>query len=227
MPAPKLLLLVTLLGAIALFYAMGGPQYISLDTLHAQQALWKDTIARHPLPSMVVFMLLYIVITALSLPIALVMTLLAGALFGLVAGTVIASFSSAIGATLAMLAARYVLRDNLQNRYGQHLQPINAGFQNEGAFYLFALRLVPVVPFFLVNILMGLLPIKPLTFAWVSQLGMLPTTVVYVYTGTTLANLASFNDILSPPLLAALAMLGVFPLVAKYAVANLRKTSNP
>lgn len=161
------------------------------------------------------FLLLYVAVTALSLPGAAVMTLAAGALFGLLWGTFIVSFASSIGATLAFLVSRYLLRDTVQNRFGERLKPINDGVQKEGAFYLFTLRLVPVFPFFLINLLMGLTPIRAATFYWVSQVGMLAGTLVYVNAGTQLAQLDSLAGILSPALLLSFALLGLFPLIAK------------
>jgi len=173
-----------------------------------------------------VFSLAYITVTALSLPIATVFTLLGGALFGFVNGLIIVSFTSTIGATLAFLMARFLLRDWVQNKYGKYLGKLNVGFAREGAFYLFALRLVPAFPFFLVNMLMALLPIKTWKFFWVSQLGMLAGTAVYVYAGTELSKISAFSDIASPKLLLAFTMLGIFPLFAKKTLTLLRRKSH-
>ncbi|MEQ1789901.1 MAG: VTT domain-containing protein, partial [Rickettsiales bacterium] len=171
----------------------------------------------------IVFSLSYIAVTALSLPIATILTLLGGALFGFINGLIIVSFTSTIGATLAFLMARFLLKDWVQNKYGKHLKKLNTGFAREGAFYLFALRLAPVFPFFLVNMLMALLPIKTWTFFWVSQLGMLAGTAIYVYAGTELSKISAFSDIASPKLLLAFTMLGVFPLIVKKILPLLRK----
>jgi pyruvate/2-oxoglutarate dehydrogenase complex dihydrolipoamide dehydrogenase (E3) component/uncharacterized membrane protein YdjX (TVP38/TMEM64 family) len=156
-----------------------------------------------------------VVVTALSLPGAAVMTVAAGALFGLLQGTLLVSFASTIGATLAFLVSRYLLRDAVQQRFGSRLAAINRGIERDGAFYLFTLRLVPAFPFFLINLLMGLTPIKAWTFYWVSQIGMLAGTLVYVNAGTQIAQLESLSGILSPDLLISFALLGLFPLLAK------------
>jgi uncharacterized membrane protein YdjX (TVP38/TMEM64 family) len=156
--------------------------------------------------------------TSLSLPAATLLTLLAGAIFGLGWGAALVSFASALGATIAMLAARFVLRDWVQERWRAQLQGVNRGVEREGAFYLFTLRLVPAFPYFLVNLAMGLTPIRPWTFYWVSQLAMLPATLIYVNAGTQLARLDSLRGIVSWPLIGAFVLLGVFPLVAKWAL---------
>ena len=169
------------------------------------------------------FFAAYVVITALSLPGAGIMTLAAGGLFGLAWGFVIVSFASTIGATLAFLVSRYLLRDSVQKRFGDRLGPLNKGIEREGAFYLFTLRLVPIFPFFLINILMGLTPIKTFTYYWVSQLGMLAGTVVFVNAGTQLAKIEGISGILSPCLLFSFALLGVFPLLAKKMTEWLKK----
>ncbi|MBK7300117.1 MAG: TVP38/TMEM64 family protein [Moraxellaceae bacterium] len=173
--------------------------------------------ARQASPVMVAFTfaLAYVVVTAFSLPGAAVMTLASGALFGLVWGAVIASFASSIGALLAFSASRYLLKDMVQTRFGSHLQAINDGVAREGAFYLFTLRLVPLFPFFLINLLMGLTPIKAKTFYLVSQIGMLAGTIVYVNAGTQLAQLQSLSGIMSPSLLFSFVLLGIFPFIAK------------
>ena len=166
-----------------------------------------------------VYFLIYVAVTALSLPGAVVMTLAGGALFGLWVGLLVVSFASSIGATLAFLASRLLLRDWVQGRFGDRLAAVNAGIAKDGAFYLFTLRLVPLFPFFVINLLMGLTPIKTRTFYWVSQVGMLAGTLVFVNAGTQLAKLDSLSGILSPALLGSFALLGVFPLLAKKLVA--------
>jgi pyruvate/2-oxoglutarate dehydrogenase complex dihydrolipoamide dehydrogenase (E3) component/uncharacterized membrane protein YdjX (TVP38/TMEM64 family) len=157
----------------------------------------------------------YVLVTALSLPGATIMTLAGGALFGLVAGTLVVSFASSIGATLAFLASRFLFRDAVRARFGARLEPIERGVAKDGAFYLLSLRLVPGFPFFLVNLLMGLTPIRTATFYAVSQLGMLPGTLVFVYAGTQLARIDSLRDVLSPTLLGAFVLLGVLPLLLR------------
>ena len=189
-----------------------------LLTLEGLKAGLDDFEARRAAAPILVaglFLLAYVLVTALSLPGAAVMTLAAGALFGLGWGTLIVSFASSLGATLAFLASRYLLRDSIQAKFSDRLQAINEGIRKDGAFYLFTLRLVPVFPFFLINLLMGLTPIRALTFYIVSQVGMLAGTLVYVNAGTQLAQLESLSGILSPGLLLSFALLGVFPLIAK------------
>lgn len=162
------------------------------------------------------FFLLYVLVTAVSLPGAAILTLAAGAVFGMLQGTILVSFASSVGATLAFLAARFVLRDSLRRRYGERLKDFDKGIERDGAFYLFTLRLVPVVPFFLINLLAGLTALKTRVFYLVSQVGMLPGTVVYVYAGTQLAQIESAGDILSPGLIAAFALLGLLPLFMRF-----------
>ena len=168
------------------------------------------------------YFLIYVTVTALSLPGAAVMTLAGGALFGFWPALLLVSFASTIGATLAMLVARFVLRDWVQGRLGERLRAINVGIEQEGAFYLFSLRLVPIFPFFLINLAMGLTPLRIPAFYWVSQIGMLPGTVVYVNAGTQLGQLESAAGIFSPTLLLAFALLGLFPLAAKKTLAFLK-----
>ncbi len=210
---------IALLAAAALgvgaFFALGGQRWLTLDGLKAgldQFLAWKDV---SPVLLGLAFGAVYVLVTALSLPGAVIMTLAAGAVFGLFWGTVIASFASTLGATLAFWSARYLLRDWVQARFGDRLKPINEGMARDGAFYLFTLRLVPVFPFFLINLVMGLMPIRALTFYGVSQLGMLAGTLVYVNAGTQLAQITSLSGIVSPGVLLSFVLLGVFPLVAK------------
>jgi uncharacterized membrane protein YdjX (TVP38/TMEM64 family) len=169
----------------------------------------------------VAFFAVYVAVTGLSLPGAAIMTLVAGALFGLWTGTLLASFASSLGATVAFLFSRYILRDSVQNRFAHHLVAINKGIEREGALYLFTLRLVPVFPFFVINLVMGLMPIRTLTFYWVSQVGMLAGTVVYVNAGTQLGQLESLSGILSPGIILSFVLLGVFPLLAKAIVGKI------
>jgi pyruvate/2-oxoglutarate dehydrogenase complex dihydrolipoamide dehydrogenase (E3) component/uncharacterized membrane protein YdjX (TVP38/TMEM64 family) len=204
--------------ALGAFFAAGGQRYFSFDNLKAQQAALEAWRGTHPWQAAAVFFAVYVAFTALSLPAATLLTLLAGAIFGLGWGTLLVSFASAIGATLAMLAARFVLRDWVQGRFGARLQGINQGLQKEGGFYLFTLRLIPAVPFFLINLAMGLTPIRTWTYYWVSQVAMLPATLLYVNAGTQLARLESPRDIISWQLIGAFVLLGVFPLMAKKAL---------
>ena len=215
-------LLLVFIAIVIAFVTLDVQQYATLDYLKTQQASMLNYYQQHALLVLVVFALAYVLVTAFSLPVATAMTLFGGALFGFSTGFVVISFASSVGATLAFLMARFLLKDSLQKKYGQHLTKVNEGFAREGAFYLFALRLVPAVPFFVVNALMGLLPIKTRTFYWVSQLGMLPATAVYVYAGTELGKISSLSHIVSPSLLAALALLGLLPIAAKKALGFLR-----
>jgi uncharacterized membrane protein YdjX (TVP38/TMEM64 family) len=200
--------------------------YLNLEYLLTQQNSIKQYYNDNTFLTIVAFFLMYIGLASLSLPGAAIMTLLGGALFGFWQGLLSVSFASSIGATLAFLMARFLLKDWIQSRYQRQLSAINEGFEKEGSFYLFALRLIPVFPFFLVNILTGLMPIKTRNFYAASQLGMLPGTAVYVYAGTELGKVQSLSDIASPSLLAAFVALGLFPLIAKKIVAALRRRRN-
>ena len=192
-------------------------RFLSLEAIKSQQAQLEAWRAARPLLAAATFFVVYVAVTALSLPGAAVMTLAVGAVFGLGWGTVIVSFASTIGATLAFLASRTLLRDWVQSRFGDRLRALNAGVEKDGPFYLFTLRLVPVFPFFVINLAMGLSPIRTRTFYWVSQLGMLPGTLVYVNAGTQLAGIESMAGVVSPSLLLSFALLGLFPLVARKA----------
>ena len=173
----KLAVLVVVVAGVAAFFAFDLKQYFSLEYFQSQRAAIDAYYAAHPLQTAAVFFAVYVAVTGLSLPGAAIMTLVAGALFGLVWGVVIVSFASTIGATLAFLASRFLLRDWVQGRFGDKLKTINEGVEREGAFYLFALRLVPAFPFFLINLLMGLTKMPTRTYFWVSQVGMLAGTI--------------------------------------------------
>lgn len=187
----------------------------SLGCFESQRSALGDMAAAHGLLFAAGFFLIYVAVTAISLPGAAVMTLIGGAIFGLLEGLLLVSFASAIGATLAFLMARFVLREGVQKRFGQRLKALNRGVERDGSFYLFALRLVPVFPFFVINLAMGLTPIRTRTFYWVSQLGMLPGTLVYVNAGTQLGQIQSLSGVLSPGLIGSFVLLGLFPLVAR------------
>lgn len=218
----KTLLITAFLSAVAAFFIFDLQQYFSLDYIKAQQNAFAAHYAANTVSTLLIFFVIYLAVTALSLPGAAIMTVLAGALFGLVTGVIMVSFASTLGATLAFLVSRYVLRDSLRARYPDKLQAINAGIAKEGALYLFALRLVPLFPFFLINLLMGITNFRTRTFYWVSQLGMLAGTIVYVYAGTQLAQLDSLAGILSPGIIVAFVLLGTFPLVAKKIMDRIR-----
>jgi uncharacterized membrane protein YdjX (TVP38/TMEM64 family) len=212
------LLLAILAGAVAAFFAFGLHRYFTLAQIKAHQLQFSELFARNPLPVAGLFFVAYVAIAALSLPGAALLTLLAGAIFGVLWGTVIVSFASSVGATLSFLSSRYLLRDLVQRRFGARLGAINRGIERDGAFYLVTLRLVPVFPFFAVNLLMGLTPITTRTFYLASQIGMFLGTVIYVNVGTQLARLESLQGILSPALLVSLAALGLLPLAARAVV---------
>jgi len=216
-----LLLLLAL--AIGAFVALELGRYLSFDQLKASQASFAQLHAEQPLAVAAVYFLIYVLATALSIPGAVIITLAGGAIFGLWQGLLIVSFASTVGATLAFLASRFLLRDWVEARFGQRLADINAGVNREGGFYLFTLRLIPVVPFFLINLLMGLTRMKVWTYYWVSQIGMLAGTAVYVNAGTQLAQLDSVKGILSPALLGSFVLLGIFPLIARRIVAAVQK----
>ncbi|MFZ5766451.1 MAG: TVP38/TMEM64 family protein [Thermodesulfobacteriota bacterium] len=200
---------------VGLFYALDLQRFLTLAYLQQSQAVFAELYARRPVAVISAYMAVYVVATALSVPGAVILTLAGGAMFGLAAGTVIISFASTIGATLACLVSRFLLRDWVQQRFGERLAPINRGIEEEGGFYLFTLRLVPVFPFFLINLAMGVTRIPLVRYYWVSQLGMLPATVVYVNAGKELGKLESAAGILSPGLLFSFALLGLFPITAK------------
>jgi pyruvate/2-oxoglutarate dehydrogenase complex dihydrolipoamide dehydrogenase (E3) component/uncharacterized membrane protein YdjX (TVP38/TMEM64 family) len=211
----KILVLVVLVACVVAFFAFGLGRYFNLEYLKQSQESFGQLYRERPLVVALSFFGVYVLVTALSLPGATILTLAAGAGFGLVWGTIVTSFASTIGATLAMLAARTVLRDTMEERFGNRLTEVNKGITRDGAFYLFTLRLIPAIPFFVLNLVMGLTRIRIWTFFWVSQLGMFAGTVVYVYAGTQIAGIDSLRSILSPGLVGAFVLLGIFPLVTK------------
>jgi pyruvate/2-oxoglutarate dehydrogenase complex dihydrolipoamide dehydrogenase (E3) component/uncharacterized membrane protein YdjX (TVP38/TMEM64 family) len=215
MSKKKLVILALLAALIVAFFAFDLGSFLSLDYIKSRQAEFTALAADKPLLVGGLFFAVYVAVCALSLPGAAIMTLAAGAIFGLGWGTLIVSFASSIGATLAFLASRYVLRDSIQSKFSARLADIDKGIEKEGAFYLFTLRLVPLIPFFVINLVMGLTKMKALTFYWVSQLGMLAGTLVFVNAGTQLAKIDSLKGILSPGLIGSFVLLGLFPLIAK------------
>lgn len=219
----RLVLLAGVAMLIALFFYFGLQSYLNLEFLQSQRSLAVGLYEASPLRVAMLFMALYIAVTGLSLPGAAILTLAAGAVFGLAAGVVVVSFASTIGATLAFLLARYLFREPVQKRFEKVLAPVNRGVEREGAFYLFALRVLPAFPFFAINLAMGLTPIRVWTFYWVSQVGMLAGTVVYVNAGKELGRLESLAGILSPALILSFILLGIFPLLAKKALEYIRR----
>ena len=219
----QIVLLLLLALAIGAFVTLDLGRYLSFEQLKASQASFDQLYAQQPVMVAAVYFGVYVLATALSIPGAVIITLGGGAVFGLWQGLLLVSFASTLGATLAFLASRFVLREWVEARFGQRLADINDGVDKEGAFYLFTLRLIPVVPFFLINLLMGLTRMKTWTYYWVSQLGMLAGTAVYVNAGTQLAQLDSVRGILSPALLGSFVLLGIFPLLARRVVAAVQK----
>jgi uncharacterized membrane protein YdjX (TVP38/TMEM64 family) len=215
----KKLLLVLVIGVlVALFFLLGLGDYFTLDYLKQAHERAVDYAHANPVLSTLAFFGIYVLVTALSLPGAAVMTLAAGAVFGLIWGTVMVSFASSVGATAAMLIARMLLGDWVQRRFASQLSAVNDGLARDGAFYLFSIRMVPIIPFFVVNLVLGMTRMPWWRFYWVSQTGMLAGTLVYVFAGTQLASIESPGDVLSPGLILALSLLGLFPLLARKAI---------
>lgn len=211
-------LLAVIAALLAAFFAFDLGRFLSLEQLRASKAAIDGYRDAHPVLASAAFFGVYVGVTALSVPGAVVLTLAAGAIFGVLWGVLLVSFASSLGATLAFLTSRFLLHDAIQQRFGDRLRAINAGVRKDGAFYLFTLRLLPIFPFFIVNLVMGLTPIPARTFYWVSQLGMLPLTAVFVNAGTELAKIDNLKDVVSPTLLASLVLVGLFPLIARKAV---------
>ena len=219
----KLLLLLAVVLGIVAFFALDLGRFLTLDYLKTSQAAFTELYATQPLKVATVYFLLYVAATALSLPGATIITLAGGAIFGLGWGSVIVSFASSVGATLAFLMSRFVLRSSIESKFGNRLAEINKGIERDGAFYLFTLRLIPLVPFFVINLVMGLTKMKARTFYGVSQIGMRAGTLVYVNAGTQLAQIDSLRGILSPGLLGSFVLLGLFPLIARKIVEAIKK----
>ena len=213
MNSRKLIIAALLLAGVGAFFALDLGRYFSLAFIKDSQSSFAALYAQRPVFVTLVYFAVYVAVTALSLPGAAIMTLAGGAIFGLLWGTLVVSLASTLGATLAMLTARYLLRDSMQQRFGRRLDEVNKGIAKEGAFYLFTLRLIPVIPFFALNLLMGLTRMKTWTFFWVSQLGMLAGTVAYVNAGTQIARIDSLKSILSPGLIGSFVLLGLLPLL--------------
>ena len=218
----RLWLVLLILALATAFFAFDLQRLLSLEWLKSQIDAIHVYHAEHVISTAASFSLIYVMVAGLSLPVATVMALAGGAIFGVIWGTVLVSFTSTIGATLAFLAARFLFRDAVMHRWGERLQTVDAGMARDGPFYLFTLRLVPLFPFFVINLVMGLTALPVRTFYWVSQLGMLAGTFVYVNAGTQLVRVESLSGILSPPLLLSFALLGVFPLLARKWAESLR-----
>jgi uncharacterized membrane protein YdjX (TVP38/TMEM64 family) len=219
----KIALVSLFIALIALFLSFDIAQYLDLAYVKSQQEAINHYYAQSPVRTGLIFFISYILITGISLPGAGILTLAAGAIFGIVWGTILVSFGSVFGATMAFLIARYLFHDYVQTKFKKYLEPINHGIRKEGDLYLFTIRFVPIFPFFIINNLMALTPIKTLNFALVSQIGMLIPTIIFVNAGTQLAKIESIGDVLSPELIFSFALLGIFPLVAKKILVYIRK----
>ncbi len=224
---PKAIQKFSLVAAIILIIVvaqqLGLQEKLSLNFLKDSQEEIVGLYRDRPLSVLAVFTATYIIATALSVPGAVVLTLTAGAIFGFWVGTIVVSFASTIGASLACLGSRFLLRDWVQDKFRAQIGPINQGIANEGAFYLFTLRLIPIFPFFLINLVLGVTSMPMATFYWVSQVGMMAGTMVYVNAGRELAKIDSLGSILSPSLLLSFALLGLFPIAAKKIVSRLKR----
>ncbi|WP_455198986.1 dihydrolipoyl dehydrogenase [Kaarinaea lacus] len=218
----RLLLVLVIISLVTAFFVFDLGQYLTLDYLKSQRQAFLEFYADNTSLTLAVYFVVYVAVTALSLPGATVMTLAGGAVFGFGTGLFVISFASTIGATLAFLISRFVLRDYVQTKFGDKLKSINEGVEREGDFYLFTLRLIPLFPFFVINLVMGLTPMKAWRYYLVSQVGMLPGTMVYVNAGSQLGSLESLSGILSPGLILSFALLGIFPLIAKKMVSIIK-----
>ena len=223
MSKSKLLVLLLIAVVVGGFLLFGPRHYLSLEFVQSRLDAIQAYRDANPLKSVATFATIYIVATAASIPGALVLTLLGGAIFGFFLGTVVVLFSATIGATIAFLLARYLFHDMVEARFGDRLRPIQDNFRREGALYLFSMRLVPVFPFFVINLLMGLTSINTLTYALASFIGMAPGTMVFINAGTQLAQLESVGGLLSPAMIASFTLLAVFPYIARFGLRLIRK----
>jgi uncharacterized membrane protein YdjX (TVP38/TMEM64 family) len=219
----KIIVVCVVVAFVAALKILHLDQYLTLSYIKSSQQYYSELYAVHSFAVIAGYMVIYILVTSLSLPGAAVMTLAGGALFGLVTGTIVVSFASSIGATLACAVSRFLLRDWVQGKFGDRIAKVNEGVEREGAFYLFTLRLIPVFPFWLINLAMGVTRMRLIAFYLVSQVGMLAGTIVYVNAGRQLAKVDSLKGIVSPQLLGSFALLGVFPIAAKKFIALYRK----
>ncbi len=218
----KLIIAAVVLALVAAFFVFDLGQYVSLEFFKEQQSTFNEYYQQNPLIVILIFAATYIVMTGASLPFATPLTVLAGAIFGTFVGSIVVSFASTIGATIAFLVSRFLFQDAVESKFGDRLAKLQDGIEREGAFYVFGLRLVPLFPFVVLNSLLGLTKIKTFTFFWASQLGMLLGTIVYVNAGKELANINSIGDIASPTLLASFIALGILPIASKFILNFLR-----
>jgi len=218
----RTVLVIVAIGAVTAFFVSGAQHHLDLETLQHSRAWLATMQAAHPWRLAFAFLGVLIVVVLLSLPLLTVMTLAAGAIFGLFEGTVLMSFGSAIGAVLVMLASRFVFKDAIRRRFAHRLHKIDAGIERDGAFYLLNIRLVPIFPFFIVNLLMGLTHMRVWTYYWVTQLGMLAGTAVYVNAGTRIAAARSPKELVSLPMIISLALLAVLPFASRWSIRRIR-----
>ncbi|GBD98195.1 TVP38/TMEM64 family inner membrane protein YdjZ [bacterium BMS3Abin07] len=221
----KIIIVLVIIALIVIFNIFGLGQYLTLAYIKDSQQRFAALYAEHQFSVISIYMAIYIIVTSLSLPGAAVMTVAGGALFGLATGTLAVSFASTIGAVLACFIARFLLRDWVQGKFGDKIQKINEGIEKEGPFYLFTLRLIPIFPFWMINLVMGVTKMRITTFYWVSQVGMLPGTIVFVNAGKELAKIDSLSGILSPGLIGSFVILGLFPITVKKIMLLFRKKS--
>ncbi|MFK7864822.1 MAG: TVP38/TMEM64 family protein [Pseudohongiellaceae bacterium] len=222
----KLLLAALFVSAIACYFIFDLGRFLTLDFIQSQLGAIQEFRDSNFVLTALLYFTVYVAIAALSIPGAAIITLLGGAIFGVLWGTIIVSFASSIGATLAFLVSRFLLRDWVQSKFGEYLGPINRGVEKDGSFYLFSIRMVPLFPFFMVNLLMGLTPISVASFYLVSQIGMLVGTAVYVNAGSELAQITSLSGLVSPSVILSFVLLGLFPLVAKFGLGLIQKNKN-
>ena len=222
----KIILAVVVLALVAAFFIFDLGQYVSLEYFKQQQSSFNQYYLDNPILVILIFAAVYILVAGASLPFATPLTVLGGAIFGTIVGSIVVSFASAIGATVAFLVSRFLFRDAVESKFGDRLAKLQDGIEREGAFYVFGLRLVPLFPFVILNSLLGLTKIKTWTYYWSSQLGMLLGTIVYVNAGKELANIESLGDIASPFVLASFAALGILPIASKYILNFLRSRKN-
>lgn len=216
----SLLLLIALAWAAFFWFDLG--RYFTFESVRAEQTHLQALVDAHPLLSMLAYIGAYVLLAALSLPGAGMLTLIGGALFGFWVGVPLATVAASVGALAALLVSRYLFRASIERRFGQRMKPINAGLQREGAYYLFTMRLVPVMPYLLINLLMGLTTMSAWRYLWVSALGMVPAEVAYVYAGTQLRNIQRASDILRPGIVAAFATLALLPLLLGWIMKRIR-----
>ncbi|WP_421902008.1 TVP38/TMEM64 family protein [Maridesulfovibrio sp.] len=214
----KILIITFLAAVVALFFAFDLDRFLTLEYLKNSRQEFQFFYDQNPFLTVFSFFLVYVLVVGVNLPGATVLGLAGGALFGFTVGVLTISFASTIGATLACFFSRYLFRDYVQRKFGDRLEKVNQGIEEEGAFYLFTMRLIPAIPFVVINLVMGLTPIRLRTFYWVSQLGMLPGTMVYVNAGKELGQIDSLSGIVQPGVLISFVLLGGFPLVVKKVV---------